>query len=99
MYTIRIEKECSCFKKSNIENNMTFETKEDALAKARVLECIMNQDFCHKHYFDAVDMGEEILFHSTERPQDEEDDEDIKVLLEKNPNMVNVSFDGSKEIN
>jgi hypothetical protein len=97
MYTLRIEKECSCFKKSNLENNMTFETKEDALAKARVLECIMNQEFCHKHYFDAVDMGDEIVFHSTERPEDDEH-EDITKLLQKNQHMVQVHFDGSQEI-
>jgi len=92
MYTIRIEKECSCFKKSGFENNTTFETKEEAIARARVMECRMNQEFCFKHYFDAVDMGNEIVIHSTLRPEDEDEDEiDLKELLARN--VVKVHFD------
>ena len=97
MYTIEIENECSCFKKSGLENNMTFETREDMYNKARVLECRMNQEFCMKHYFEAVDYGEKIVIHSTLRPEDDEDDEDIEdagVLVRKN--AVKIGFDGSE---
>ena len=34
MYTIQIEKECGCFKKSGFENNMTFDTREDMYNKS-----------------------------------------------------------------
>lgn len=97
MYTIEIEHECSCFKKSGIENNMTFERREDAHMKAKVLECKMNQNFCFKHYFEAVDYGEKIVIHSTLRPEDDDEDEydDIKALMAQNP--VKIGFDATEE--
>ena len=55
MYTIEFEKICSCHTKSGLEDNLTFETREDMYNKARVLECRMNQEFCMKHFFEAVD--------------------------------------------
>jgi hypothetical protein len=97
MYTIQIEKECGCFKKSGFENNMTFDTREDMYNKARILECLMNQEFCMKHFFEAVDYGDKIIIHSTERPEDDEEDEDIedaRDLVRKS--NVKIGFDGSK---
>ena len=95
MYKIVIENECECFKKSGLQNNITFEDKQEALAKARVLECRMNQEFCFTHYFEAVDMGNEIVIHSSLRPEDDEDDYiNIKELLSKN--SVHVHFDGAR---
>lgn len=89
MYTIEIEKECGCFKKSAFENHTAFETKEEALMRAKVMECRMNQEFCFRHYFEAVDYGDRIVIHSTLRPEDDEDDEiDIKALMARNPVMV-----------
>ena len=93
MYTIHIEKMCSCFKKSGFENDLTFEDKEEALMKARVMECRMNQEFCFKHYFDAVDEGDRIVIHSSLRP-DDEDAPDLKALMAKN--HVNVHFDAAE---
>ncbi|MDF1883518.1 hypothetical protein JHD49_06150 [Sulfurimonas sp. SAG-AH-194-C21] len=75
MYTIEIEKECACFLKSDIKNNMEFETREDMINKARVIECLMNQNFCMTHYFQAVDYQDKIVIHSTVRPTDEDDDD------------------------
>jgi hypothetical protein len=97
MYTIEIEKECSCFKKSGLENNMTFDTREDMYNKARVLECRMNQEFCMKHFFEAVDYGDKIIIHSEERPVDEEldDVEDINDLIAKS--KVTIGFDAKEE--
>jgi len=98
MYTIVIENECSCFKKSGLENNMTFENREDAHMKAKVLECRMNQEFCMKHYFEAVDYGDKIVIHSVVRPVDEDDDDeelDIKKLMAKNP--VTIGFNAEEE--
>ena len=97
MYTIEIEKECSCFKKSGLENNMTFESREDMYNKARVLECRMNQEFCMKHFFEAVDYGDKIIIHSSERPTDDEDDQDVedaRELVKKS--SVTIGFDASQ---
>ncbi len=96
MYTIEIEKECNCFKKSGLEKIMTFETREDMYNKARVLECRMNQEFCMKHFFEAVDYGDKIIIHSTERPVDEDDDyiEDARDLVNKSG--VKIGFDASE---
>jgi len=74
MYTVRIEHECSCFKKSGFENNLTFETREEALLEAKILECRMSQEFCHTHYFEAEDRGDEIVIHTILTPEDDEDD-------------------------
>jgi len=90
MYTIEIEHECGCFKKSNFKNNMTFETKEDCIAKARVMECLMNQQFCMKHFFEAVDYGDKIVIHSSLRPE-HEDDEDIRALVSRSPVKIHFS--------
>ena len=96
MFTIEIEKECGCFKKSGFENNTTFETKEEALMRAKVMECLMNQEFCFKHYFEAVDYGDKIVIHSTLRPDDDDDDGiDIKALMARNPVNVHFNDEGS----
>lgn len=98
MYTIEIEKECSCFKKSGFEKVMTFETREDMINKARVLECRFNQEFCMKHFFEAVDYEDKIIIHSSERPDDDEEDEDVEdagVLVRRG--SVTIGFDGAEE--
>jgi len=96
MYTLEIEKECGCFKKSGIEKTMTFESREDMYNKARVLECLMNQQFCMTHFFEAVDYGDKIVIHSSVRPDDEDDDdiEDANTLVRKSD--VTIGFDASK---
>lgn len=76
MYKIHVENECSCFKKSGFENDLTYKDKADALMKAKVMECRMNQEFCHTHYFEAEDMGDEIIIRSVVRADYEDDDED-----------------------
>jgi len=76
MTKIHIENECRCFKKSNFENDLTFENKDDALMKAKIMECRMNQEFCHTHYFEAEDMGDEIIMRSVVRADYEDEDED-----------------------
>jgi hypothetical protein len=98
MYTIEIEKECSCFKKSGFESKMTFDSREDMYNKARVLECRMNQEFCMTHFFEAVDYGDKIIIHSSERPEDDEEDMDIEDAntLVCNSN-VTIGFDPKEE--
>jgi hypothetical protein len=98
MYTIEIEKECSCIKKSGMEKNLTFDSREDMINKARVMECLMNQNFCMTHFFEAVDYGEKIVIHSSLRPEDDEEDEDVedaRTLVNKS--CVTIGFDASQE--
>ncbi len=96
MYRIEIEKECSCIKKSGLMERMEFDTREDMINKARVLECRMNQEFCMTHFFEAVDYGEKIVIHSSVRPVEDEDEdtEDARDLIHKSP--IVIGFDGSQ---
>jgi len=57
MFTINVEKECGCFKKSSYDNNMSFESKDDALIQARLMESHMNQKFCQSHLFTLTEDG------------------------------------------
>ncbi|PHQ90839.1 MAG: hypothetical protein COB42_04400 [Sulfurimonas sp.] len=75
MYRVHIEKECSCFIKGSFVNDEVFKDKADAQMKAKIIECRMNQEFCHTHYFEAEDMGDEIIIRSTLRPVDEDEDD------------------------
>ncbi|NOR55854.1 MAG: hypothetical protein GQ531_06570 [Sulfurovum sp.] len=97
MYTIEIEKMCRCAKESGMEQNLTFDSREDMINKARVMECLMNQNFCMTHFFEAVDYGEKIIIHSSVREIDEEDEdvEDARDLICKS-NVV-IGFDASEE--
>lgn len=60
MYTVNVEKECGCFKRSDFTNNMTFESKDDALVQALNMSKDMNQDFCQKHEFSVLESGDTI---------------------------------------
>ena len=56
MYKIIVSNQCSCFKKSNLENNLKFQSKDEALLKAIEMKNTMNNDFCKKHEFDLQEM-------------------------------------------
>jgi len=71
MFTINVEKECGCFKKSDFQNNMQFESKDDALMQAKLMESHMNQKFCQKHHFYTEDKDDQIIIHVEERPKEE----------------------------
>ena len=60
MFTLTVEKECGCFKKSDIKNNKKFDNKDDALIEALNLTKMMNQDFCQKHEFRVKEDGDKI---------------------------------------
>lgn len=51
MTTVKVERQCGCFKNSDLEAEMKFETVDEALSKAQEMCIIMNEDFCHKHKF------------------------------------------------
>ena len=57
MYTISLDKECGCFKRSELENNISFENKDDALIKAQSMTSYMNEKFCGKHGFSVSEDG------------------------------------------
>ena len=73
MYTIEMEKECGCFKKSQYKNPMTFENKDDALMQARLMENHLNRELCQKHFFTAEEVGDNTIKIRVEmRPQEEQ---------------------------
>jgi len=51
MFKIVVEKECGCFKRSDFENNVAVESKDEALAKSLEMVNYMNEEFCGKHKF------------------------------------------------
>jgi hypothetical protein len=51
MFTLNIDQECGCFKRSEFTNNMEFSSKDDALKKATSMVEKMNHEFCGKHKF------------------------------------------------
>ena len=61
MSTIIVEKECGCFKRSAFENNMSFDSKDDALFQVGTMVNHMNNKFCQKHTFEAREEGENFI--------------------------------------
>jgi len=51
MFKIIVEKECGCFKRSAMENNVAMDSKDEALTKALDMVNTMNSKFCGKHSF------------------------------------------------
>ena len=67
MFTIHIEKECGCFKKSDFENNKRFENKDDALIEAMNMVKTMNDEWCEKHEFTFSEDGQNFQIAVNER--------------------------------
>ncbi len=57
MSTINIDRECGCFKRSSLENNKSFESKDDAMMEAQKMVSHMNEKFCGKHGFTLSENG------------------------------------------
>jgi len=51
MFTITMEKECTCFKRSKFEAEQSFESEEEALAVATKMAKQMTHEFCKHHAF------------------------------------------------
>jgi len=66
MFVVKVSKECGCFKKSDLENDISFTSKDDALIKAHNMAHTMNQDFCGKHDFEVFENGDEFLINVEE---------------------------------
>jgi len=61
MFTVKMEKECGCFKRSGIENMKTFTNKDDAMMEAQEWAQEMNETFCKKHSFAVVEEGNDLI--------------------------------------
>ena len=61
MTTVKVERQCGCFKNSDFEAETKFETGDEALQKAQEMCIIMNEDFCHKHKFKTEYVDGEVL--------------------------------------
>ena len=51
MFKIIVEKECGCFQRSELQNNISMDSKDEALLKTLEMRDTMNDDFCGKHEF------------------------------------------------
>lgn len=61
MFKIVVEKECGCFKRSSLQNNIAMDSKDDALLKTLAMRDEMNDDFCGKHEFKIQEVGNEFV--------------------------------------
>jgi len=61
VYTIEIEKRCSCVKKDEeLTLPLAFDSKEEAELKALKLINHMNANYCKKHRFFVTEEGEKL---------------------------------------
>lgn len=61
MFTVKMEKECGCFKRSGMESTKTFGNKDDALIEAKAWAEEMNETFCQKHNFTIAEEGNDLI--------------------------------------
>lgn len=61
MFKIIVEKECSCFKKSDLVNGLELESKDGALLKSIEMRDTMNDEFCGKHSFKVQEVGDSFV--------------------------------------
>ncbi|MBU1659804.1 hypothetical protein KKG72_12260 [bacterium] len=57
MFKIVVEKECGCFKRSTLQNNIDLTSKDEALMKSIQMRDHMNDEFCGKHSFKVQEAG------------------------------------------
>ena len=67
MFKITVNKECGCFRKSDLKNNQEFSTKDAALIEAIEMAREMNDNFCQKHEFVVKEEGNNISILVDER--------------------------------
>lgn len=69
MHTIIVEKECGCFRRSDLENNIQISTKDEALLKAMEMKNQMNDEFCGKHDFEVLESANNFVISFAAQPQ------------------------------
>jgi len=60
MASLEVEKRCGCFTRAKLEGSLKFDTKEQAVKKAKEMLEIMNNDFCGKHKFKIVEENDTV---------------------------------------
>jgi len=69
MYTVQIEHECGCFKKSELTGEKTFDTQQDAYNYTTIVAELMNDESCKKHLFFAQKSADqEFLIRVVDNP-------------------------------
>jgi len=69
MYTVEMEHECKCFKKSEYAREKSFETQKDAYNYSNIVAEFMNEEFCTEHLFEAQRAGDnEFLIRVVNNP-------------------------------
>jgi len=61
MFTITMEKECSCFKRSGYKSEQSFESEEEAFAVANEMAKQMTHEFCKNHAFCVIKEDDNFL--------------------------------------
>jgi len=61
MYTIEMEKQCGCFKRSDYNAVENFASKDEALKVALDMCEDMNETFCQKHNFQVAEDGDKLI--------------------------------------
>ena len=54
MYTVTLEKECACFKRSSFKAIQHFETEKEASEVAHKMAKDMTNEFCKEHGFSVL---------------------------------------------
>lgn len=57
MFKIVVERECGCFKRNDLQNNIVVDSKDEALIKSLEMANNMNDTFCGKHKFKVEEAG------------------------------------------
>lgn len=69
MYTVKMERECACFKKSEYKSEKTFDNQQDAQNYTNILIEFMAEDFCTTHLFFSQKVSEnDFLIRVVENP-------------------------------
>ncbi len=69
MYSVQIEHECGCFKRSEYASEKSFEKQQDAYNYSNILVELMNEEFCTKHLFFSQKIGNyEFMIRVSDNP-------------------------------
>jgi hypothetical protein len=83
MFTINIDKESGCFKRSMNKNNQGSHDKDTALIEATAMLSTMNEEFGKKHEFALAENGNTFQITMTARPQQAQADAAVAGNLHK----------------
>jgi hypothetical protein len=61
MISLKMEKQCGCFKRSSFDAEQSYNTKEEALKEAKNICVDMNSTFCQKHVFNFIEEDNDVV--------------------------------------